>query len=119
MLMLLVLLVSGLAVLIPFVIFLLAWILSCRGEMDREKISPFECGFDPMGSARLPFSLRFFLLAVIFLVFDVEIILLFPIIISLGKGKLMSVLFGGVSFLLILLIGLIHEWREGSLDWIE
>jgi len=116
--MLLIVLFRILAVVIPFIVFLLAWIFSYRRNKDREKVSPFECGFDPIGSARLPFSLRFFLLAVIFLIFDVEIVLLFPIIVSLGKRELVSVLFGRVGFLLILFVGVIHEWKEGSLDWV-
>nr|YP_009378338.1 NADH dehydrogenase subunit 3 [Petrasma pervernicosa]ARH10770.1 NADH dehydrogenase subunit 3 [Petrasma pervernicosa] len=108
---------SMLALMIPAIVLILAWVLSYRTTSDREKSSPFECGFDPLGSARLPFSLRFFLLAVIFLIFDVEIVLLFPIISTLSMSASASALFGGILFLLILIIGLLHEWREGSLDW--
>nr|YP_009378351.1 NADH dehydrogenase subunit 3 [Solemya velesiana]ARH10783.1 NADH dehydrogenase subunit 3 [Solemya velesiana] len=108
---------SIIAVIIPIVVLFLGFILSYRGISDREKSSPFECGFDPMGSARLPFSLRFFLLAVIFLIFDVEIVLLFPIISTLSMNMSLSALIGGIMFLLILIVGLLHEWREGSLDW--
>nr|BBO25452.1 NADH dehydrogenase subunit 3 [Pronodularia japanensis] len=86
--------------------------------LGREKSSAFECGFDPVGSSRVPFSLRFFLLAVIFVVFDVEIVLLFPAVLVVG-GPLMWV--GGcltlLFFLLLLFIGVVHEWREGSLEW--
>nr|YP_009127055.1 NADH dehydrogenase subunit 3 [Anodonta lucida]AHJ59870.1 NADH dehydrogenase subunit 3 [Anodonta lucida] len=84
----------------------------------REKPSPFECGFDPIGSSRVPFSLRFFLLAVIFVVFDVEIVLLFPVVMVVG-GSWMWVM-GYVAlfiFLVLLLVGVVHEWREGSLEW--
>nr|YP_006073357.1 NADH dehydrogenase subunit 3 [Solemya velum]AFG18177.1 NADH dehydrogenase subunit 3 [Solemya velum] len=113
-----VLLISSiLACMIPVIVMALAWILSYRTVMDREKSSPFECGFDPLGSARLPFSLRFFLLAVIFLIFDVEIVLLFPIISILSMSMSMSALISAMVFLFILIIGLLHEWREGSLDW--
>nr|YP_009192117.1 NADH dehydrogenase subunit 3 [Angaria neglecta]ALK03361.1 NADH dehydrogenase subunit 3 [Angaria neglecta] len=109
---------SIVAVVISIIVFILAWILSLRSMLDREKTSPFECGFDPMGSARLPFSLRFFLLAVIFLIFDVEIVLLFPAVLKLSTGLDLFVFIGLFSFLFILILGLFHEWNEGSLDWI-
>nr|ARI50093.1 NADH dehydrogenase subunit 3 [Cittarium pica] len=101
------------------VVMLLAWMLSKRSIGDREKSSPFECGFDPMGSARLPFSLRFFLLAVIFLIFDVEIVLLFPPIVKIFSTIDMYLFSGVIGFLFILILGLFHEWNEGSLDWMS
>jgi len=106
---------SLLCLFLPPVVIFLAYILSMRSYKDREKSSPFECGFDPKNKARLPFSTRFFLLAVIFLVFDIEIVLLMPAPICLVRGVEVSFLVGVVVFLLILLLGLLHEWREGSL----
>nr|UBN09042.1 NADH dehydrogenase subunit 3 [Panesthia tryoni tryoni] len=99
------------------IIMTLASILSKKNIEDREKSSPFECGFDPKSSARLPFSLRFFLIAVIFLIFDVEIALLLPmtIIMLLSNLKTWSIICS--TFLIILLIGLYHEWNQGSLEW--
>ncbi|RYA73286.1 NADH-quinone oxidoreductase subunit A [Enterobacter cloacae complex sp. 2DZ2F20B] len=76
---------------------------------DREKRSPFECGFDPKSSSRLPFSLHFFLIAIIFLIFDVEITLLLPIIITLKSNSLISYFITTSVFIAILLIGLYHE----------
>nr|BDI12966.1 NADH dehydrogenase subunit 3 [Abarenicola claparedi oceanica] len=108
-----------LAIIIPIIVFFIAWILSMRTFMDREKTTPFECGFDPKSSARIPFSLRFFLLAVIFLVFDIEIALLMPLPMSIPSFIPTPVLYGSTFFLIILMIGLAHEWREGSLDWTE
>ncbi len=89
-----------------------------RSSIDYEKNSPFECGFDPNLSARLPFSMRFFLLAVLFLIFDVEIVLLIPIPLVVSFSSWERVIILGLIFVLILLVGLFHEWKEGSLNWV-
>nr|QOZ40957.1 NADH dehydrogenase subunit 3 [Berghia stephanieae] len=84
-----------------------------------EKLSAFECGFDPLSKMRAPFSTRFFLLVVLFLIFDIEIALLFPVL-SAIPSQSSSVLFLSLGvFLLILLVGMFHEWNEGALDWIS
>lgn len=99
------------------VVIILASLLSKKTIIDREKNSPFECGFDPKGSARLPFSLRFFLIAVIFLIFDVEITLLLPLAIIINFSNISAWILTGFSFIIILLIGLYHEWNQGALEW--
>ena len=90
--------------------------LSRKNFFDREKIRPFECGFTPFSVSRAPLSLRFFLVAVIFLIFDVELILLFPVVVSLAfnSASLRLILF--FRFLVALLVGLFHELNEGRLD---
>nr|QIA44520.1 NADH dehydrogenase subunit 3 [Macridiscus semicancellata] len=94
--------------------------LSQKWRYEKEKLTSFECGFDPMSSSRTPFSLRFFLLALLFLVFDLEMLLLFPYIFSVSS---VSVSMGVLSkvwafvFLIILVAGLYHELNEGTLDW--
>nr|YP_010462976.1 NADH dehydrogenase subunit 3 [Epeorus alexandri]UUJ36855.1 NADH dehydrogenase subunit 3 [Epeorus alexandri] len=102
---------------ITTIIMMLAALLSKKSIVDREKSSPFECGFDPKSSSRLPFSLRFFLIAVIFLIFDVEIVLLLPLIVLLPHANPSVWMTVGVFFLLILVLGLYHEWNQGALDW--
>nr|YP_007374645.1 NADH dehydrogenase subunit 3 [Oscaecilia ochrocephala]ACS37138.1 NADH dehydrogenase subunit 3 [Oscaecilia ochrocephala] len=86
---------------------------------DMEKLSPYECGFDPLGSARLPFSMRFFLVAILFLLFDLEIALLLP---SPWASQLttppMSLLMATI-ILTMLTAGLIYEWIQGGLEWTE
>nr|AVN67555.1 NADH dehydrogenase subunit 3 [Rhyparobia maderae] len=99
------------------IIMMLASVLSKKNIEDREKSSPFECGFDPKSSARLPFSLRFFLIAVIFLIFDVEIALLLPMTIILNSSDIKAWFMISFIFLMILLLGLYHEWNQGSLEW--
>nr|WNS64257.1 NADH dehydrogenase subunit 3 [Ficus subintermedia] len=110
---------SIIALVLSCVVMMLGWFLAKRALSDREKSTPFECGFDPIKSARLPFSLRFFLLAIIFLIFDVEIVLLFPILSSITNSFSLSLLMGTYIFLMILTLGLFHEWNEGSLDWAQ
>nr|AVN68297.1 NADH dehydrogenase subunit 3 [Lamproblatta albipalpus] len=102
---------------ISMIVMTLASILSKKNIEDREKSSPFECGFDPKSSARMPFSLRFFLIAVIFLVFDVEIALILPMPIIMNLSNMKWWTFISIIFLLILLLGLYHEWNQGSLNW--
>nr|YP_010976468.1 NADH dehydrogenase subunit 3 [Volva habei]WNX95640.1 NADH dehydrogenase subunit 3 [Volva habei] len=110
---------SVIGLILSVVVMMLGWILTKRATSDREKNSPFECGFDPIKSARLPFSLRFFLLAIIFLIFDVEIVLLFPVLIGLSSSFTAELVLGAFIFLVILVVGLFHEWNEGSLDWAQ
>lgn len=98
-----------LAIVLPPIVIFLAYTLRARSNKDREKATPFECGFEPKNKARIPFSTRFFLLAVIFLVFDIEIVLLIPAPISLRHIIISSSLISAFIFLLILIIGLLHE----------
>merc|ERR1711944_38353 len=99
-----------LRIFVSLLILILGLILNMRSNKDREKRSPFECGFDPKNSARIPFSTRFFLLAVIFLVFDIEIVLLIPLPVIMYGNILYEVILGGGFFLIILILGLFHEW---------
>nr|QRW36416.1 NADH dehydrogenase subunit 3 [Sanfilippodytes vilis] len=104
-------------IMIAMLTMMIASILSKKTFMDREKNSPFECGFDPLNSSRLPFSLQFFLIAVIFLIFDVEIALLFPMIMIFKSSNLWILMITVFFFIFILLIGLYHEWFQGALNW--
>nr|YP_010364862.1 NADH dehydrogenase subunit 3 [Lamellidens marginalis]QTW91593.1 NADH dehydrogenase subunit 3 [Lamellidens marginalis] len=107
-----------LASLLGFALLVVGLVLSVSIYVSREKSSPFECGFDPFGSSRVPFSLRFFLLAVVFVVFDVEIVLLFPVVLVIGSPSMWIWSYWGLIIFLVLLFGgVVHEWREGSLEW--
>nr|AWN56415.1 NADH dehydrogenase subunit 3 [Strongygaster brasiliensis] len=112
-----ILLIMILIFLISMIVMFLASILSKKTLIDREKMSPFECGFDPKSSSRIPFSLRFFLITIIFLIFDVEIALILPIILILKFSNMMYWTITTIIFIMILLFGLYHEWNQGMLNW--
>nr|YP_254617.1 NADH dehydrogenase subunit 3 [Thalassarche melanophris]AAO18355.1 NADH dehydrogenase subunit 3 [Thalassarche melanophris]QOD98015.1 NADH dehydrogenase subunit 3 [Thalassarche chlororhynchos]BAE95749.1 NADH dehydrogenase subunit 3 [Thalassarche chrysostoma] len=86
---------------------------------DSEKLSPYECGFDPLGSARLPFSIRFFLVAILFLLFDLEIALLLPLPWAIQLQSPTTTLIWASILILLLTLGLIYEWAQGGLEWAE
>nr|YP_010728443.1 NADH dehydrogenase subunit 3 [Sergentia baueri]WEF49671.1 NADH dehydrogenase subunit 3 [Sergentia baueri] len=112
------LLIMGMAIfIIAFIVMLLSTMLSKKKMSDREKLSPFECGFTPFNSSRLPFSIRFFLIAIIFLIFDVEIALILPMILTLKTANLLIWTYTTFLFIFVLIIGLFHEWNQGSLNW--
>nr|YP_009919045.1 NADH dehydrogenase subunit 3 [Hylemya vagans]QMP96638.1 NADH dehydrogenase subunit 3 [Hylemya vagans] len=115
--MLSILTISFIIALISMMVMLLASIISKKTIVDREKSSPFECGFDPKSSSRLPFSLRFFLITIIFLIFDVEIALILPIILIIKTSNVMNWTITSIIFILILLLGLYYEWNQGMLNW--
>nr|ABX46049.1 NADH dehydrogenase subunit 3 [Apalis cinerea cinerea] len=86
---------------------------------DSEKLSPYECGFDPLGSARLPFSIRFFLVAILFLLFDLEIALLLPLPWATQLQTPTTTLAWTSTLILLLTLGLVYEWAQGGLEWAE
>nr|YP_010296736.1 NADH dehydrogenase subunit 3 [Bohadschia argus]UMI33342.1 NADH dehydrogenase subunit 3 [Bohadschia argus] len=87
-------------------------------NLELEKNTPYECGFDPINSARLPFSFRFFLIAILFLIFDLEIALLFPAMSAINLSINTFILFSTL-FIVILAGGLAYEWEQGGLEWAE
>nr|YP_009389827.1 NADH dehydrogenase subunit 3 [Pternoscirta caliginosa]ANJ44393.1 NADH dehydrogenase subunit 3 [Pternoscirta caliginosa] len=105
--------------LMPMIVMMIATTLSKKSINDREKSSPFECGFDPKSSARMPFSIQFFLIAVIFLIFDVEIALILPIVIIMKTSNITMWMMSTMFFIMILLMGLYYEWNQGALKWAQ
>ena len=83
---------------------------------DPEKLSAYECGFEPFSDSRMEFDVRFYLVAILFIIFDLEIAFLFPWAISLGKIGFLGFI-SMMIFLGILTIGFIYEWKKGALDW--
>nr|AFQ55810.1 NADH dehydrogenase subunit 3 [Trinomys dimidiatus] len=84
-----------------------------------EKASPYECGFDPTEITRLPFSMKFFLIAITFLLFDLEIALLLPLPWAFQTIYLKNTVWISIALVLILALGLIYEWLQKGLEWAE
>ena len=112
---------------LPIIIFLvLALGLSCAFVVinfilspkrpDPEKLSAYECGFEAFDDARGRFDVRFYLIAILFIIFDLEVAFLFPWAISLGKIGIFG-FWSMMIFLLILTVGFIYEWKKGALEW--
>ena len=83
---------------------------------DSEKLSAYECGFEAFGDSRMEFDVRFYLVAILFIIFDLEIAFLFPWAITLNNTGLFG-FWSMMVFLLILTVGFIYEWKKGALDW--
>ena len=83
---------------------------------DPEKLSAYECGFEAFGDSRMEFDVRFYLVAILFIIFDLEIAFLFPWAISLGSLGALG-FWSMMIFLFILTVGFVYEWKKGALDW--
>ena len=112
---------------LPILIFILVGILAglipvilgyCLGPRrpNAEKNSPYECGFEPFENARIKFDVRFYLVAILFIIFDLEIVFLFPFAVVLDEISWTAFYAVGV-FLILLVVGFIYEWKKGALEW--
>nr|AXI98603.1 NADH dehydrogenase subunit 3 [Pseudoniphargus longipes] len=107
-----------LSLIIPAIIILVTLISGKKTYNLNEKLSPFECGFDPFKKARVPFSLRFFLITILFLIFDVEVAILLPLgLFSFDLNPFSY--FTALMIMMILILGLFHEWNQGALNWLN
>ena len=89
---------------------------SSRNRNDPAKLSPYECGFEAFEDSRMKFDVRYYLVAILFIVFDLEIAFLFPWAVALGKVGLFGLVAMSI-FLGILIVGFIYEWKKGALEW--
>ncbi len=105
----------GIAVALAVVI-VLASFLVARQNPDSEKLSPYECGFEPFADARSKFDVRFYLVSILFIIFDLEVAFLFPWAVSLGSIGLFG-FWSMIVFLAVLTVGFIYEWKKGALEW--
>lgn len=103
------------ALFLSTVLLLLAFLLSPKNS-DMEKLSAYECGFESYGDARIPFDIKFYLVAILFIIFDIEIAYLFPWCL-IAFNLTFEAFLNTFIFLYILTIGFIYEWVKGALDW--
>ncbi len=99
---------SCVIILIPFII--------AKRSPDREKVSPYECGFEGEGIVRGEFNVQFYLVAILFIIFDLEVAFLFPWAVSLGKIGVFG-FWSMMVFLTLLTVGFVYEWKRGALEW--
>ncbi|EGV51386.1 NADH-quinone oxidoreductase subunit A [Candidatus Endoriftia persephonae] len=105
----------GVAIVIGAVVIGMGFLLGTR-KPDSEKLSPYECGFEAFEDGRMKFDVRFYLVAILFIIFDLEIAFLFPWAVVLEKIGMVGYL-AMMLFLGILVIGFIYEWKKGALEW--
>lgn len=103
------------SLLLSFIIFLLSYIVSVKAD-DAEKLTAYECGFNPFEDTRSEFDVRFYVVAILFLIFDLEISFLFPFVVSFDENNPI-VCYSMLIFLFILTVGFFYEWKKGALDW--
>src|SRR5690606_28858982 len=103
------------SIILASVLFLVSYIVAPQ-KPDAEKISAYECGFDPYEDARNSFDIRFYLVAILFIIFDLEAMFFFPWSVTLGANQ--SIAFCGIIYLLLeLIVGFIYAWLIGTLEW--
>ena len=105
----------GIAVILALVVIILPRILATANPL-KDKLKSYECGFDPFGDARGRFDIRFYLVAILFIIFDLEVTFLIPWAITLKQTGLFG-FWSMMFFLFVLTVGFIYEWKKGALDW--
>jgi NADH-quinone oxidoreductase subunit A len=105
----------GVAAVIGLALLVIAFLVAYK-QPDPEKLSAYECGFNAFDDARMKFDVRFYLVAILFIIFDLEVAFLFPWAVALGDIGLFG-FWSMVVFLGVLTVGFIYEWRKGALDW--
>jgi len=105
----------GIAVALSLVMVVASYVVA-RQKPDSEKLSPYECGFEPFDDARSKFDVRFYVVAILFIIFDLEVAFLFPWAVSLGSLGMFG-FWSMLVFLAVLTVGFIYEWRKGALEW--
>jgi NADH-quinone oxidoreductase subunit A len=98
------------------ILFIVASTLLAPRKPDPEKLSAYECGFNAFDDARMKFDVRFYLVSILFIIFDLEVAFLFPWVFQVAAGNVFA-FWSMMAFLGVLTIGFIYEWRRGALEW--
>lgn len=107
--------IFGISILLAIIVMVMPKIFSTE-KPNQDKLKSYECGFDPFNDARGKFDIRFYLVAILFIIFDLEVTYLIPWAISLSKIGLFG-FWSMMFFLFVLTVGFIYEWKKGALDW--
>nr|UBR42855.1 NADH dehydrogenase subunit 3 [Uroleucon sonchi] len=102
---------------IMLILFLIMILINMKMKFNHNKSAPFECGFDPFNKSRLPFSLNFYLIAIIFLIFDIEISIIMPMILNFKMSNMLYFNFMFIMFFMFMIFTIFYEWKFGSLNW--
>nr|YP_009940098.1 NADH dehydrogenase subunit 3 [Hamamelistes spinosus]QNV49431.1 NADH dehydrogenase subunit 3 [Hamamelistes spinosus] len=98
-------------------LFMIMLMINMKMKFNHNKSAPFECGFDPFNKSRIPFSLNFYLISIIFLIFDIEISIIMPMIMNFKISNMMYFNFMFLTFFMFMIITIFYEWKFGSLNW--
>jgi len=104
-------------IIILIILFLIIILINIKIKFNYNKSAPFECGFDPFNKSRIPFSLNFYLIAIIFLIFDIEISIILPIIINFKISNIFYFNIIFIIFFIFIITTIFYEWKFGSLNW--
>nr|UFY97892.1 NADH dehydrogenase subunit 3 [Hyalopterus amygdali]UFY97905.1 NADH dehydrogenase subunit 3 [Hyalopterus pruni] len=102
---------------ILMILFTLMILINMKMKFNYNKSAPFECGFDPFNKSRIPFSLNFYLIAIIFLIFDIEISIIMPMILNFKISNMLYFNLMFMIFFMFMIITIFYEWKFGSLNW--
>nr|QHN89266.1 NADH dehydrogenase subunit 3 [Aphis aurantii] len=103
--------------LISMLLFMIMILINMKMKFNHNKSAPFECGFDPFNKSRIPFSLNFYLIAIIFLIFDIEISIILPMILNFKISNMIYFNLMFMMFFMFMIITIFYEWKFGSLNW--
>nr|YP_011036699.1 NADH dehydrogenase subunit 3 [Xestocephalus gracilus]WRK21303.1 NADH dehydrogenase subunit 3 [Xestocephalus gracilus] len=108
---------TSMIMMVLLLLMLMITAINMKSTIEHQKSTPFECGFNPISHSRTPLSIKFFLIGVLFLIFDIEVIIIMPMIFTMKSSMLTTWMLTSLMMIMILIMGLYHEWYNGLLNW--